>query len=248
MLVRILRKLKSTRRNLATRFVYPEEPVTIKDLICPLRYDILVRQGYFDFLERNKNLFENNFDEFVKQAKLTPYYIWFRDVACATYNPSILKNEKALVDSFSNQLNRASRLFIGFDRHGFDPRSPITLETGDVVLPTTTGKHVVRKVYAGDGCHRLALLWRSGYSEIPPEFYRVKIRKRHTPRDNTYILLDKLAITDAQYYSYLSLAYAGKICHDKEALMSDVGRRSPELLSELEQVQRVDKCKLLHAK
>ena len=53
--------------------------VVLDELVSPLRYDVVIRQEFFAFLDANVDLLEE-FGDLVLEAHAEPYYVWFRDV------------------------------------------------------------------------------------------------------------------------------------------------------------------------
>lgn len=99
---------------------------------------------------------------------------------------------------------------------------------------------VLRELYAGDGCHRLALLINAGHTSLPPAWYRVSRRARRSVIDNTYPLLSMLPLSQADYLRYISLGYSDRTFTDVDALLADVARYRPDRLHELRSVLAID--------
>jgi len=152
----------------------------------------------------------------------------------------LLKNKIELRKAFSDQLRKTEALYTSFKINGMDKQYPITLRSGDTILPTSTGKRITRKVYAGDGCHRIALLLLDGHKTLLPEYCRISKCAEYQPLDNTQLLLQHLKISDEKYYSFLSLAYAEKTLPTKESLLCHVRKNNPARLHELEMILSID--------
>ena len=51
----------------------------LDELVSPLRYDVVVRQQFFAFLDANAELLDE-FSDLVIEARGQPYYVWYRDI------------------------------------------------------------------------------------------------------------------------------------------------------------------------
>lgn len=209
-------------------------------LVSPLRYDIVVRERFFDFLEGNESLYDDDFAEFAQQARSHPYFVWFSRIAVPRFRPHLLASDDLFARAFEDRLHATASLLRSFRETGFDSMEPILLRTGRWIEPTTTGKPVVRSVYAGDGCHRLALLRRAGIRVLTPAMYRVAASRSFRPRDHTAILLASLTVSHDEYFSFLALGYGEGSCSSEEALLEHVRRLDPERLGELRAVIAAD--------
>ena len=217
------------------------KPVSLGELISPLRYDILIRMNYIEFYRSHVDLFHSNFSGYLELARTTPYFVWFRDVACFTFRPRLLSNKAALDKAFAQRLHGVARLLESFEKRGLDSAAsfklyPITLQAAKRVLPTDSGMMIHREFYAGDGCHRLALLLLSGCRVLQPAFYRVILRNEMRPFDNTSILLRSLPIGESEYAAFLSLGYADESFANLESLQRNVQEKRPEAVKELKRV------------
>ena len=209
-----------------------DKPVAIDRLISPLRYDVLVRLDYFFFLEDHRGLFESDFEAFTARAREQPYYIWFREIVF----PRLISSRPRadLEPEFRKRLRKASRLFEGFRRRGFDPRFPITVRYAGIGL--SNGQNGSERYHLVDGCHRLALLLAAGHTMLTVDMCRVRLDPVVTPLDNTAVLLSRLQVTSSEYFSFLSRGYAQRECRDKASLLAHVRRTTPSRLAELESI------------
>ena len=84
------------------RFAYQpgREPVTIDRLISPLRYDILVRERYFEVLRARRSLADEDFDAFMELSRQQPYFRYFTRVAFPSHRPEILGDDKRVEAAF----------------------------------------------------------------------------------------------------------------------------------------------------
>jgi hypothetical protein len=230
--------VKALATGVSVTFERRSRPVPIADLVSPLRYDILVRKDFMGFLDDHYDLYDRDRDAFMALCLKQTYFDWFVRVYCATFKPRLLAVPDRLVRAYRARVDRTVALYARFVRAGFDARFPIILNAGTVIAPTETGKNVVRDLYAGDGCHRVALLLHSGADVLMPEQYRVRNSYRYQPRDNTFKLLHLLALP--AYYSFLSLAYSSQPCANHSALVSAVERDNPARAAELRSVLAAD--------
>ena len=217
------------------------EPIPIDHLISPLRYDIVVREKYFELVRERRALAEEDFHAFMELSRQHSYFTWFTESVIPDSNhPEILGDAEQVNAAFERRVRRSIELHDAIESTGYDRRRPIILRAGSEIAPTSTGKRVARRVYAGDGCHRLARLRMAGVDVLEPDMYRVRNAPVFTPRDDTAPLIGALAISRRDYFSFLSLSYADReLCSD-EALLDHVRSTDPDRLPELEQVIAVD--------
>lgn len=215
------------------------EPVRIDDLISPLRYDVIVRQR---FLERIDGI---TADDRLRAAVETPegraYSAWFRGIAVPRFLPAIAADADAVDRAFAERVRRTAELSASVATSGYSPRQPIVLRSGHRIAATDTGKRIGHRLFAGDGCHRLALLRRGGTSVLEAGAYRVATAATLHPLDNTAPLISLLDLARPEYFEFLSLTYSpGDPCAGEAELRARVAERAPERLAELEGVLAVD--------
>ena len=198
-----------------------DDILDIDRLISPLRYDVLVRQGYLEFLARNLDLFHRDFDAFVDLARREPYYTWFCAVAIHRIRPGT-EGADELDAAFRERLRKTTRLYVAMSERGFDPQFPITVRTAGPVATTATGKIVTGRLFPSDGCHRLAMLRHTGHRSLLPQWYRLRSDGDWQPPDNTGTLIGPLGIGPADYLAFLSLGYANSLFYDEGALVAHV--------------------------
>jgi hypothetical protein len=224
------------------------EAVPIADLISPLRYDILVRQRYLEVVQERRALADEDFVAFMELSRRQPYFTWFSQVVVAKGNhPEILDDPALLNAAFERRVRRSIELHDSFQSTGYDKRRPIILRTAKEIAPTWTGKRLARRLYAGDGCHRLAWLRLSGVDVLEPAMYRVHVAEAFTPHDDTALLMEAIGIDRPNYLSFLSLSYADRELSSEEALLDHVRSTAPDRLGELEEVLAVDLPRLAAA-
>jgi hypothetical protein len=205
-----------------------------------LRYDILVRERYFELIRERRALAEEDFDAFLELSRQQPYFTYFTQVAIPSHRPDLLGDDERVNAAFERRVRASVALHDSFDSTGYDRRRPIILRTGEQIEPTATGKRLASRIYAGDGCHRLACLRASGVDVLEPDMYRLHVAQVFTPRDDTALLLGAMAVSRSDYFSFLSLSYADMELSSEEALLDHVRSVSPDRLPELEQVIAVD--------
>jgi hypothetical protein len=235
-----LQELRERISSAASRnpwhFEAGSEPVRLTALMSPLRFDIAVRVEYLRFLRSHRELLERDLARYLQLARAHPYFTWFTRIWCRAFAPHLLSDHELLEKVFRERVLATARLEESFERHGFDPGHRITLRTGREVLPSVTGKHVERTYFAGDGCHRLALLIEAGYDELPADWYRVKRYRRFTPTDTTLPLLEALRPSPEEYFRFLSVGYGVDPAPTREHLLDVLSGCSPETRREVERV------------
>jgi hypothetical protein len=209
-----------TRRR--PRLLRGQGPLDVDRLISPLRYDVVVRAGYFWFLERHRDLHDRDFDAYVALARRQPYYAWFRTVAIHRIRPGTPEAGDEMERAFRERLRKTTRLADNFAARGFDPAHPIILRSAGPVAVTDTGKSVAGRLFPSDGCHRLALLRLTGHRRLPPEWYRIRPERGWQPPDNTGTLITALGLSRAEYVEFLSLGYCATHHRDVDGLLADL--------------------------
>lgn len=215
-------------------------PVSIDRLISPLRYDIVVRADFFRFLEDRWEMLDQDFDACVSASRDHHYFAWFTEVHCRRLHPALLKDAATFDMAFRWRIRQSAELLYRFRTVGFAAWTPIVLHRGGRIGPCPTGKTVVRSLYAGDGCHRLALLRLTGRRWLSPEMYVVRTHRAYSPPDNTATLLQHLSIPEQEYVRFLSLGFSDSIHETRIGLLADVREHRPDRLPELKEVMRLD--------
>jgi hypothetical protein len=216
------------------------EVVEIGRLACPLRYDLWVRIDFIRLLRREWHLYQSNIPEFLGRPESQAYFIWFRDVASARFQPELTRDQTRLRPAFLDRVHDTARLWQSIQSDGYDPATPIQLRAGRKVQPVN-GKLVESSYFAGDGCHRMACLFVSGQTSLTPEQYEVKIQDSFHPLDNTAVLIRQLPLTRARYLRFISGFYCrGEELNTAEAIVTHVASNAPHLLAELESVLDFD--------
>jgi hypothetical protein len=225
-----------------SRFVAGEEfgeEIRIDSLICPLRYDIIVRADFLAYYEQHRDVYAHDFKAFLAHPVAGAYFTtWFSDASRS--RPQLARDRVAVQKEYESRVHRAVRLFDSLHSSGFDSRHPIELRSASTIHHER-GKHIRRRFYAGDGCHRLAFLLSQGIKSLAPSQYRVLMFDEFRPRDNTYLLLGKVLRDEAQYCRFISKYYCdGKEIDQPDSILEHVMGNCPSLLDEVSSVMRED--------
>lgn len=197
--------LRSAVHGNPWRYERLEAPVPIGPLVSPLRYDILIRRDYFMWFAERLDSYARDFAGYARAAREHPYFTWFREVMCPTWQPEVLADERTFEAAWHRRLRSAAALHQSYARRGFDERFPITLYAGVRVLPSPTGTRTARTLFAGDGNHRLALLLADGATELRPEHCRVQRFLTLAPADTTALLAPALGLSPSEHAEFLAL-------------------------------------------
>jgi len=209
------------------------QPIRVAELISPMRYDVLVRAQFFQFLEGRPD--GEPVDALVEAAWQEPYAAWFREVAMRRFRPWVLDDPGQLERSFRERVLSARALLRSYNSRGFDPRNPVTLRLTSGVSLSDTGIRTTRTVHVGDGGHRLALLLHDG-ADLAPWMYRLDPRPMAVI-DNTAILVSALGLTENAYTRFLAPRFTTQECTSLEGLRAVVASGGvPGALDELDSV------------
>lgn len=225
-----------------------EGGIDIAALICPLRYDVLVRRDFFPFYAAHRDLYISNPDAFVNLARQTPYYTWYAKSEAVRCFPHFVGDDNALRPGFVATVHRAAELYESMTDRGFDPRFPVILRTAERLLPPTanrsgppTGKVVSARYFQADGCHRLAMLMYMGCRVLPAGYFRVQCFREFSPFDSTSLLARSLPIEPSEYFAFLSSYYcAPLVFENREDFLGYVRENKPEALREVLSLIRAD--------
>lgn len=218
------------------------EPVNIRSLISPLRYDVVVRADFFRFLEELLSRGVQRPDEVASAAREHPYFVWFEKVAMQRFRPWVLADEDMLLQQFTERVHSSMNLWSSFRQHGFDIRHPVTLRSAPGPMSADSGAVVNRRLHVGDGGHRLALLLAGGAEDLGPDVYRVDPRPMGELIDNTAVLLPAIPLTVADYVQFIAHGYASPCSYTSfntsgvDGLLEHVRQHRPGMLGELEGV------------
>lgn len=215
------------------------EPVRIDDLVSPLRYDIIVRERFLAAIAGATE--EDALGAALASPPGRAYSTWFREVVVPRFHAAIAGDDAAIDAALAGRVRKSVELCASFAATGYDPERPVLLRSGRRIAATATGKRVERRLFAGDGCHRLALLRLRGVTELEPGAYQIVTQPALKPIDNTAALIPLLGLTRRDYFAFLSLAYSpDAVCHDEAGLRERVADREPGRLAELDSVLAVD--------
>jgi hypothetical protein len=201
------RWLRSAARGNPYRIVRGFEPVRIGDVVSPLRYDVMIRVRHFELHAERRELFEFDFDRYERRVRAEPYFVWFQRARVPSWWPWLLDDPDAFERAWRERLRASAALFESFSANGFDSACPIELHTARRVRETHTGKRITRRLYSGDGNHRLALLLAAGKEELLPSEYRVKQYRSLVPTDSTGFLLRETGAGWSDYRRFIELGY-----------------------------------------
>lgn len=199
-------------------------------MISPLRYDVIIRRDFLALLDEHRSLLAEDPRALTELARGHAYFEWFREIVYPRDFAAARGSGGEAIDvAFEDRVRQALELCESFSARGFDTNHPIVLRTGRTIAATASGKLLAQRVYAGDGCHRLALLQRAGVEVLEPGSYVLRQSRRYEPLDNTLRMLKVLQLDKARYFRFLSLAYGGgRTASDRKSLLelaSEQGRR-----------------------
>jgi hypothetical protein len=221
------------------------EPVNIKSLISPLRYDVVVRADFFGFLDDCLSEGAHRPEDVASAAGAHAYFVWFERVAMERFRPWVLADQGLLHQQFTERVASSMSLWSSFRQNGFDLRHPVTLRSASGAKAADSGAVVDRRLHVGDGGHRLALLLASGAEELKPGMYRVDPRPLGELIDNTAVLLPAIPLSVDEYVRFIANGYAGPDAPASvessgvEGLLDHVRQHRPDLLGELERLLEV---------
>ena len=243
----LIRKFKSIPAGISRRWHEKRvsgleigERIKIEDLVCPLRYDILVRVDFISFLADNDGLSTSDFRTLLETPVARAYQTWFKEVFVPQVLPEIYHDDDQIRKHFYARVENARNLWESMSTQGFDYQHPISLRSGSLVQEVN-GKTFDTSFYAGDGCHRIACLLVMGRKYLEPKEYEVVTRPELHPVDNTAILLEKLPISMSEYLSFISRGSCeGRTLAAAVDALAYVEQNSPSRLAELKRVFRHD--------
>ncbi|HEX6655766.1 MAG TPA: hypothetical protein VF153_06085 [Candidatus Limnocylindria bacterium] len=211
------------------------ESVPMERLICPLRYDIHVRVSFVELLRDEWPTFKADRPAFLELPAARAYRTW-HDEVLAKRRAALREQRHDIDESFAARVDRTGRLWESFRDGGFDASQPVELRSGRV-LQLPNGKAIGTRIFAGDGCHRLACLIAAGQTELLPAQYYLRTKPEFAPRDNTALLLRPLGLDLSAYLAFLSPLYAdGATPATVGDLRVATATRHPDLAAELESV------------
>jgi hypothetical protein len=215
-------------------------PIAIGRLICPLRYDLWIRIEFIRLLRDEWNLYQDDFQSFLRRPQAQAYYTWFSEVVCARYLPQLYGDPRRIQPAFITRVHDSARLWQSIDRDGYDASTPIRLMSGRTIRPVN-GKAITSAYFAGDGCHRMACLYVHGQTQLEPGQYEVLIHRTFEPLDNTAILMQHLPLDRMKYLHFLCAFYCdGLLLDSADTILQHVAGEKRDLLPELKSVLAFD--------
>lgn len=215
-------------------------PVPIRTLASPLRFDLEIRRDFLQICAEHLERGGECDDVLTGLARESSYWLWWTDVYCPRSAPQLLSDPIARGKAFAARVRASFELCRSLRERGFDSGQPIVLKAADRVLPTDTGKTVGGPFFAGDGCHRIGLLWLSGQSELAPGQYVVKRYRELSPLDNTFRLRAAFAGDPRAYLRFIGGGYGVYEPMSGAELIARLRVTAPEREAEVESVLRVD--------
>lgn len=164
------------------------ESIEIDSMIYPYRYDILLRKQFFDMYRTQHKNYQEDARLLIQDARASGYFIWFKEVLAQRYRHDLLANEQALHAAFEQRVFASAKIYDSIVENGFDSTRPIIPYTAENIIAIGEGKVASTQYFMGDGCHRLACLLSMGFTELPPNYLRVKCFHTYKPFDNTSLL------------------------------------------------------------
>jgi hypothetical protein len=223
------------------------EEIEIASLVCPLRYDIIVRANFMAYYCENRHIYEEDLDAFLAHPSAQAYRSsWVKDAARS--RPQIAKDKSFMQREFIGRMRRALALCDSLERNGYDDTYAIELRAANVIHHEN-GKSVERRFYAGDGCHRLAYHLLLGNKYLKRSQYQVRVYDEFWPRDNTYLLLGCVLRSESEYCRFISRYYcAGETFETSADILRHVEQHSPSLRDEVTSVMSIDLKRLAQTK
>ena len=231
------------RRRLFDRRIPGREigrSLRIDDLICPLRYDVVVRANFIEALAADEGLLSANVEKTLEHPAGRAYETWFKDVFLQRFFPGIAGDETKTRQGFAKRVEQTRQLWLSVSANGIDPSQPISLRSGKHVSHVN-GKRIGTSIFTGDGCHRMACMLVLGKEMLQPHEYQVVECKNYTPLDITAILIEALPLPMPDYLAFMARSYGpGKRFATSEQLLAHVQQNEPLRLQELQSVLAYD--------
>lgn len=237
---RARRRVRRTVERAGATEVAANEPVRIDDLVSPLRYDILIRQRYLSLLMESRQLLGGDLGPLLDLSRSHEYFTWFAAVVVPRFMPMLIGREDEIAAAFEVRVRATVDPLKSVEGSGVDPKRPITLRTGKRIEPTATGKRLARRVYARDGCHRIALLRASGVTVLEPGSYRLDSQRRFVPFDNTAPVLRADPIDTKAYWEFMALSYDELVAADRSGPAPGGEAADPERFAEMRAIASLD--------
>jgi hypothetical protein len=237
---RVRRRVRRAIDRAGAEEVAADQPVRIDDLVSPLRYDILVRQRYLSLITESPELLEGDLGPLLELSRSHEYHSWFVAVVVPRFMPRLVGRDDEIAAAFETRVRATVELLRSVQESGLDPNRPITLRTGRRIQPTATGKRLARRIYARDGCHRIALLRAGGVTVLQPGAYRLDRQNSFVPFDNTAPLLRAAPIDTKAYWEFMALSYDSLVAADRSGPAPGGAASDPERFAEMRAVAAID--------
>ena len=180
--------------------------LSISEIIWPYRPDILIRIDFLEWFSDNKHkYFVNGLlkiseediiknEPFFNEAKKHPYFLQFtRKRRYRRLNLSKMKSAEIYAKGITAFIN----LLVSIKKNGFNKQQKIGLYKACFLRKPDYGEKIARKVYMGDGCHRLAcLIWLEKKILLPKEFFNEQLKLVYKPV-NSFGIFKRLKIFDS---------------------------------------------------
>lgn len=212
----------------------------IYELICPLRYDVVVRANFIEMLATDKGLLSADVEKILEHPAGRAYEVWFKEVCVRRFFPALVGDEARTRQAFRERVEQTRKLWLSVSANGIDPSQPISLRSGQTVN-AVNNKSVGASIFVGDGCHRMASMLVLGKHDLQPHEYQVIQSRNYTPLDNTSILIDALPLSLPDYLAFIATSYcSGKSAATAEEILAHVRQNDPARLQELQSVFEQD--------
>lgn len=187
------------------------EPLSLAEIVFPLRYDILAQRGVLVLAATGKHKVRDI-------AKLTveslPFWrIWVAHERHRAWgNSPQVSDDKARRRAFKYHLGNTRKLvglYKSISKNGFDPEQGRISFKRPVDDALTTEGHRVPTggMFLTNGQHRLAALWGMSYREIPPEWYYIKEVRNLAVPEFTFGFVKMGYLTEQQFCSFARLRF-----------------------------------------
>lgn len=164
------------------------------DLVFPLRYDIAVRQRFFELYADHRDGYDE--EEFLELVREHPYRVWIEHILVPRNHNEAVGDPVQIDAVVRDRVRKSVAIYESILANGFDTAQPIVPLSADQILNADSGRPVTGSLFAGDGCHRLACLMALGYEELPADYIKIKRYRRLRPIDNTARLVGHFDISD----------------------------------------------------
>src|SRR5687768_684146 len=85
--------------------------VEIATLVCPLRYDVIVRRDFFAFYAERRELFQRDPAAFLALVRQSSYHTWFTTSEVIRSRAHLLDDFAAIEAAFVERVRRSATLY-----------------------------------------------------------------------------------------------------------------------------------------